>query len=121
VLFAIVFTWQPPHVWAIALYRRHEYEAAGFPMLPSVIGPHAARRHMLGWAIVLVPVSLLPWLGGVAGPLYAAAAVLAGAGFVARIVAALRADDAAADRRVFRASLVHLALVFGTLLVDLRL
>ncbi len=121
VLFAIVFTWQPPHVWAITLYRRREYEAAGFPMLPSVIGPRAARRHMLGWAIALVGVTMLPWLGGVAGPLYAAAAALAGAGFVARILAAMRADDAAADRRVFRASLTHLALVFGTLLADLSL
>jgi protoheme IX farnesyltransferase len=119
VLFAIVFTWQPPHVWAIALYRRDEYAAAGFPMLPAVIGPRAARRHMLGWALVLVAVTLLPWVGGVAGPRYAIAALVAGAGFVARIVAAMRADDPAADRRVFRASLLQLVVVFVALLADL--
>ncbi|MEB2344949.1 MAG: heme o synthase [Deltaproteobacteria bacterium] len=119
VLFAIVFTWQPPHVWAIALYRRDEYAAAGFPMLPAVKGARVARRHMLGWALVLVAVTLLPCLGGVAGPWYALAALAAGAFFVARIAAAICACDPAADRRAFRASLVQLAVVFAALLADL--
>lgn len=121
VLFAIVFTWQPPHVWAIALYRRDEYAAAGFPMLPAVKGAHVARRHQLIWALVLVAVTLLPFTGGVAGPTYALAALAAGALFVARIVQAMRADDPATDRRVFRASLVQLAVVFVALLADLAI
>lgn len=121
VLFAIVFTWQPPHVWAIALYRRDEYAAAGFPMLPAVKGVRAARRHMLGWALVLVAVTLLPAVGGVAGPTYTIAALAAGSFFMARIVAAMRADDPVADRRVFRASLVQLAVVFVALLAGLTI
>jgi len=88
-------------------------------MLPAVRGAHAARRPMLAWALVLVAVTLLPFVGGVAGPGYAIPALAAGAGFVAWIVAAIRADRPAADRRVFRASLVQLAVVFVALLADL--
>ena len=51
VLFLIVFVWTPPHFWAIALYRKREYAAAGFPMLPNVGGDRATRRQMLGYAI----------------------------------------------------------------------
>ena len=57
VLFGIVFFWQPPHVWAIALYRKADYEAAGIPMLPSVIGDQPTRRRMLLCTIGLVPVT----------------------------------------------------------------
>ena len=92
VLFAIVFLWQPPHVWAIALYRKAEYAAAGFPMLPARVGNRATRRWMLAFAIALVPVTLLPWFGGALGPGYATIAAAGGACFMASIVAAQRAD-----------------------------
>lgn len=119
VLFAIVFTWQPPHVWAIALYRRRDYEAAGIPMLPSVIGEEATRRRMLAYAVGLVPVTLGPWALGFAGPFYLAVALGANAWFVASIVRLLRARDDAAAQRVFRVSLVLLFALFLALNVDL--
>ena len=118
VLFAMVFLWQPPHFWAIVLSRREEYEAAGFPMLPSVVGAAATRRQMLLWALALVPVSLLPCAAGTIGPLYAATAVVGGGLFVASILHAMRLRTREADRRVFRVSIPYLALLFAALLVE---
>ncbi len=112
VLWAIVFAWQPPHVWSIALYRRDEYAAAGFRMLPQVVGARGTRVRQLVWAIALVPVSLLPAASGALGGFYAAVALSAGVGYCAAIARALRSDDAADDRRVFRVSLLHLASLF---------
>jgi protoheme IX farnesyltransferase len=119
VLFAIVFLWQPPHVWAIALYRKAEYAAAGFPMLPARAGNRATRRWMLAFAIALVPVTLLPWFGGALGPGYATVAAAGGACFMVSIVAAQRADRDAADRRVFVVSLGYLAALFLAMLAEL--
>jgi protoheme IX farnesyltransferase len=121
VLFAIVFMWTPPHFWAIALYRKREYAAAGFPMLPAVVGDAATRRRMLAYALALIPLTLLPWLGGVLGPAYAAVALLAGAWFVGSILRAMRGQTTRADRRVFAVSIQYLALLFGAMLAELAL
>lgn len=121
VLFAIIFLWTPPHFWAIALYRRKEYEAAGFPMLPCVVGDAATRRRMLGYTLILVPVTLLPWLGGELSLAYAATAVLAGAGFIASIARAMRLADRQQDRRVFAASILYLSALFTEMLVELAI
>ena len=118
-LFAIVFFWQPPHVWAIALYRKRDYEAAGIPMLPSVIGDEATRWRMLWYGIGLVPVTLAPWALGFVGPFYLAVALGMNAWFVASILRLLRARDDAAAQRVFRVSLAFLFALFLALNVDL--
>jgi len=120
-LFAIVFFWQPPHVWAIALYRRDDYAAAGIRMLPAVVGEEATRRRMVFYTVGLVLVTLLPGVLGLFGPLYLAAAGVLGAWFLwsgIRLVRA-RSDDAA--RAVFRDSLVYLALLYAAMLLDLLL
>lgn len=121
VLFAIVFLWQPPHVWAIALYRKAEYEAAGIPMMPAAVGERGTRWRMLAWAAALVPVTLLPWMGGVLGTAYAVAALAGGALFIGSILVAIRAEDPRADRRVFIASLFYLATLFGAMLAEVVL
>jgi protoheme IX farnesyltransferase len=121
VLFAIIFLWTPPHFWAIALYRKKEYEAAGFPMMPSVIGNAACRRQMLGYALVLIPVTLLPWLGGALGVGYALVALAGGGWFVWEIGRAMRLRCDEQDRRVFVTSLVYLSTLFGAMLVELAL
>jgi protoheme IX farnesyltransferase len=115
----MVFLWQPPHVWSIALFRRHDYAAAGLPMMPAVVGDRTVRRWMLAWALVLLPVSLLPWWAGVLGPVYAVTALAAGLVFVVAIGRSMRDGHARSDRRVFAASLLHLMLVFGAMLVEL--
>jgi protoheme IX farnesyltransferase len=121
VLFAIVFLWTPPHFWAIALYRKKEYAAAGFPMMPAVVGDAATRRRMLLYALLLIPTSLFPWLGGALGAHYAATALAAGAWFVASILRSMRAASSREDRRVFLVSIAYLTVLFAAMLADLAL
>jgi protoheme IX farnesyltransferase len=120
-LFAIVFFWQPPHVWAIALYRKDDYRAAGIPMPPEVIGDEATRRRVVAYTAGLLPVTLAPWLLGLVGPIYFAIACPMGLWFLYRAVRLFqeRTDDAA--RGVFRVSLVFLAAVFMAMLLDLTI
>jgi protoheme IX farnesyltransferase len=118
-LFAIVFFWQPPHVWAIALYRKADYEAAGIPMLPSVIGDQPARRRMLLCTIGLVPVTLAPVALGLLGPIYLAVALGMNVWFVASAVRVLREQTDEAARRMFRVSLAYLFSLFLAMNVEL--
>jgi protoheme IX farnesyltransferase len=107
-LFAIVFFWQPPHVWAIALYRKGDYAAAGIPMLPAVVGEHPTRWWMLWCTLALVPVTLAPVALGLFGHLYLAVALAGNAWFVASTLRLLRERSDAAARRTFRVSLAYL-------------
>jgi protoheme IX farnesyltransferase len=120
-LFSIVFVWTPPHFWAIALYRKREYAAAGFPMLPIVLGDRATRKRMLAYAIALIPITLLPWLGGELSGVYALTAAIAGGAFVSSIARAIREESSRQDRRVFRVSIFYLFAIFGEMLVELTL
>lgn len=120
-LFAIIFVWQPPHFWAIALYRRREYEAAGFPLLSARIGEDATRARILYWVAGLIPLTLLPVAASPLGRVYAAAALVLGLWFLLHAVRLRqRADDAAA-RRFFRVSLVYLMGIFACMILDLAL
>jgi heme o synthase len=121
-LFLIIFLWTPPHFWALSLLRSGEYARAGVPMLPVVAGRAETRRQILLYTLVLVPVSLAPWLFGYAGLVYGVAAVLAGALLALlawRVWAAAegRATDLAA-RRLFGFSILYLFALFASLLVD---
>ena len=120
-LFGIVFFWQPPHVWAIALYRKDDYESAGIPMLPSVIGDQPTRWRMLGWTLGLVPVAVAPAVLGLLGPLYGVVALVLCAWFVVEAVRVLRERSDAAARRMFRCSLAVLFGLFLAMLMDLAL
>jgi protoheme IX farnesyltransferase len=118
-LFAIVFFWQPPHVWAIALYRKDDYKAAGIPMPPEVIGDEATRRRVVAYTAGLLPVTLAPYFLGLLGPIYFGFACPVGLWFLYRSYRLFqeRTDDAA--RGVFRVSLVFLGTVFAAMLLDL--
>jgi len=119
VVFAIVFLWQPPHVWAIGLYRREEYAAAGFPILPVVRDAAYTRRRMLAWSVVLLPVTLLPSLLGPLGWLYGATAGIGATAYVVSIAWAQRVDCPAGDRRVFTVSRAMLSLLCVAMASDL--
>ena len=120
-LFAIVFFWQPPHVWAIALYRKADYARAGIPMLPSVIGDDATRRGMLWCTFGLVPVSLAPWALGLLGTPYLAVALGMNAWFVASALRTLREATPEAARRTFHVSLAYLFSLFLAMNLELLL
>ncbi len=120
-LFAIVFFWQPPHVWAIALFRKADYAAAGIPMLPNEIGDQPTRWRMLGYSLALVPVTLAPLPLGLLGPLYGGVAAALGLWFVWHSVRVIREQTDAAARRMFGVSLVYLFALFLAMLVDFAL
>jgi protoheme IX farnesyltransferase len=118
ILFAIIFLWQPPHVWAIALFRKSDYERAGIPMLPSVIGDQPTRWRMLWYTLGLVPVTLAPVPLGLLGGVYLAAALVLDGWFVWHAVRVLRERSDAAARRLFHVSLVYLFALFLVMLID---
>ncbi len=128
-LFAIIFLWQLPHFLAIAVIYREDYARGGFPMLPVIDGtgrdePGAGRatvRQLMATSLALLPVSLLPWLEGAAGPLYFAGTLLAGLALAAAAFRYARRPELPAARRVFYISLLYLPAVFILLMMDGRL
>ena len=118
-LFAIVFYWTPPHFWALALMKREEYAKAGIPMMPVVQGAHRTKVQMLGYTIMLVPLTLLPWLSGTQGAIYAGAALLLGARLLWYCVKLLREPERSGlPWKMYRFSLGYLALLFVAMGVD---
>ena len=117
-LFAIIFFWTPPHFWALSLYRSGEYAAAGVPMLPVVAGPGETKKQMLLYTFVLWPVSLSPWLLGLAGPVYAALVGVLSLAFTGTAIAVWRDRTDRAARHMFAFSLLYLFLIFTVLLAD---
>src|SRR5579872_6429844 len=117
-LFAIIFFWTPPHFWALSLYRAGEYERAGVPMLPVVSGTRETKRQMLLYTLVLWPVTLAPWLLGIAGPAYAACAAGLSLLFTGTAVQVWRDGTDRSARQMFQFSLLYLFLIFSLLLLD---
>jgi heme o synthase len=121
ILFAIVFVWTPPHFWALALRYRGDYAAAGIPMLPVVRGAGETRRQILLYSMVLFGTSLLLVPFGQMGAVYAAAAIVLGGWFVMRALRLWRSASPVDSMRLFRFSIVYLALLFGAVAVDAAL
>jgi protoheme IX farnesyltransferase len=117
-LFAIIFFWTPPHFWALSLYRVDDYAAAGVPMLPVVSGSRETKRQILLYTLVLWPVTVGPWLLGIAGDLYATGALLLNAVFTGTAIQVCRDDSDRSARWMFAFSLLYLFLIFSLLLVD---
>jgi protoheme IX farnesyltransferase len=121
ILFAIVFVWTPPHFWALALRYSGDYAAAGIPMLPVVRGAGETRRQILLYSLVLFGTSLLLVPFGRMGAVYAAAAIVLGGWFVMRALRLWRSASPVDSMRLFRFSIVYLALLFGAVAVDAAL
>jgi protoheme IX farnesyltransferase len=118
-LFLIIFAWTPPHFWALAIARRDDYARAGIPMLPVAYGIEFTRLHILLYTIILVIVTLLPYLTGMTGLIYLAVAAVLGAGFLRHAVALRRASaPPELPMKVFRFSINYLMLLFAALLID---
>ncbi|MCU0756549.1 MAG: heme o synthase [Xanthomonadales bacterium] len=117
-LFLIIFIWTPPHFWALAIYRRADYEAVDIPMLPVVYGVEYTRQHVLYYTVLLFLVTLLPWLTGMCGLFYLGGAVVLGLGFLWHAVRLLNPPDELYAMKVFNYSVVYLMMLFVFLLVD---
>jgi heme o synthase len=114
----IIFLWTPPHFWALALYRAEDYRKSGLPMLPVTHGAEFTRLHVLLYTLVLFAGALLPFVSGMSGAIYLAAAVALNAVFVGYAWRLWRDYSDALARKTFRYSIVYLSLLFAALLVD---
>ena len=117
-LFLIIFAWTPPHFWALALYRREEYAQAGLPMLPVTHGEAYTRLHVLLYTLLLLAVTLLPVVTGMAGWIYLVGALVLGARFIQYGWRLYRHYSDALAKETFRYSIWYLSLLFAVMLVD---
>jgi heme o synthase len=118
ILALIIFLWTPPHFWALALYRTEDYRRAGLPMLPVTHGAEFTRLHVFLYTLVLFAATLLPFVSGMSGVVYLAAAVVLGVLFCRYGWRLWRDYSDALARKTFRFSIWHLSLLFAALLLD---
>jgi protoheme IX farnesyltransferase len=118
-LFLIIFTWTPPHFWALAIARKEDYAKVGIPMLPVTHGDAYTRLNILLYTILMLLVTVVPYLIGMSGLVYLAAAVISGAYFLYYAVAMMRdQDNKSLPIQMFKYSITYLAILFAALLVD---
>jgi len=117
-LFLIIFIWTPPHFWALAIARRDEYAKAGIPMLPVTHGIPYTRLQVLLYTVLLVLVTLMPWISGMSGLIYLAAVLVLNARFLYYAFALKLTDRAELPMKIFRFSISYLMWLFIALLVD---
>jgi len=117
-LFLIIFVWTPPHFWALAIARRDDYARAGIPMLPVTHGVEFTRLQVLLYTVLLVVVTLLPYLTRMSGLVYLSAALVLDAGFLYYALILKISARAELPMRVFRFSVRYLMWLFAALLID---
>ena len=117
-LVLIIFTWTPPHFWALALYRRADYEKSGLPMLPVTHGERFTLLHILLYTLIMIAATILPFVYAMSGYIYLVSALLLGAGFLWYAWRLYRNYSDALARSMFKFSILYLSLLFAALLVD---
>jgi len=117
-LFLIVFIWTPPHFWALAIARKEDYEKVGVPMLPVTHGNEFTRQYILLYTILLVLVTILPYLSGMSGLIYLATALALGGRFLVYAIQLRKDDGLDLPMQVFRFSINYLMFLFVALLLD---
>jgi protoheme IX farnesyltransferase len=122
-LFALIFLWTPPHFWALSLFVRSDYTAAGVPMLPVVAGARATRIQILLYTLPMAAAAIAPWPLGLAGAVYGLAASGLSFAFLVlalRVLANKAAEPAGMkpEKNLFAFSILYLFAIFGALVVD---
>ncbi len=118
-LFLIIFVWTPPHFWALAIARKDEYAKVGIPMLPVTHGEDFTRLNILLYTILLAAITIVPYLTGMSGLIYLAAALVLDAMFLWHAVQMRRyPDDVDRAMQTFRFSITYLGFLFAALLID---
>lgn len=117
-LVLIIFTWTPPHFWALAIYRHNDYKDAKIPMMPVTHGIAFTKLNILLYTVLLIAVSMMPFAVGMSGALYAVFALALGLRFLYWSVKLYKTEKAVLAMQTFRYSIVYLMLLFIVLLVD---
>jgi protoheme IX farnesyltransferase len=125
VLFLIIFLWTPPHFWALALFKKGDYDHAGIPMMPNVAGEASTKRQIFAYSVLIAPVGVLPWVFGYAGAFYGIVSTVLGAGFLWyawKVLVMPSADTGMKPAKaLFGYSLLYLFGIFAALLADVVL
>jgi protoheme IX farnesyltransferase len=117
-LVLIIFAWTPPHFWALAVHRKDDYAKADIPMLPVTHGEHYTKLHIVLYTILMILVTLLPYITGMFHWLYLAGALLLGAGFLYWSLVMLFNKHPNAPMETFKYSITYLMALFGVMLLD---
>ncbi|MCU7931842.1 MAG: heme o synthase [Candidatus Thiodiazotropha sp. (ex Codakia rugifera)] len=117
-LLLIVFVWTPPHFWPLAIHRRDDYAKADVPMLPVTHGIEFTKQQIMIYSIMLLAVSLLPFVIHMSGYLYLVGALLLGCGFIYHAYKLLRSEGREHAMKTFAFSILYLSLLFTLLLAD---
>lgn len=118
ILFLIIFIWTPPHFWALAIARKDDYAKADIPMLPVTHGTAFTRQFILLYTILLVLITIMPYLSGMSGLIYLATALWLGARFLYFAVRLKASEAGGLPMRVFKYSINYLMILFAALLID---
>jgi len=117
-LFLIIFIWTPPHFWALAIAKREEYAKASIPMLPVTHGAEYTRLQVLLYTILLLNVTLLPYLTGMSGLIYLATVIPLNLGFLYFAIQMIITKEDRIAMKTFGFSIIYLTGIFSTLLID---
>lgn len=117
-LFLIIFTWTPPHFWALAIARKGDYANARIPMLPVTHGETLTKSFIVYYTVLLIIVTLLPYLTGMSGVLYLCGAVVLGLGFLYYAIRLKLSPEADTGMKTFAYSISYLTALFSFLLID---
>ena len=118
ILVLIIFAWTPPHFWALAIHRKEEYAKTGIPMLPVTHGEFVTKVYIIIYTVILLVVSVFPYLSGMSGPLYLVAALGLGIVFLAWSLLLMFRPQPKTAMETFRYSIIYLAVLFVALLTD---
>jgi len=117
-LFLIVFTWTPPHFWALAIAKKDDYARVGIPMLPVTHGEAFTRQYILLYTVLMLLVTIIPYLSGMSGLIYLAAAIGLGGRFLYYAIKMKSDTSVELPMQVFRFSINYLMFLFMALLID---
>jgi len=117
-LVLIIFVWTPPHFWALALYRREDYQNSELPMLPNTHGEQYTLLHIVLYTLIMFAASILPYVYGMSGLLYLISAIILGGIFLSYAVKLYFNYSDALAKKTFKYSIWYLSLLFVALLID---
>jgi protoheme IX farnesyltransferase len=117
-LVLIIFAWTPPHFWALALYRREDYEKSGLPMLPNTHGEKFTLLHIILYTMILLAASILPYVYQMSGYLYLVSALILGGVFLWYSVKLYYNYSDQLAKKTFKYSIIYLSILFLALLAD---
>jgi protoheme IX farnesyltransferase len=118
ILFLIIFAWTPPHFWALAIARKDEYAKVEIPMLPVTHGVEFTRRFILLYTVILILITIMPYLSGMSGLIYLATALILGGRFLWYALRLKTDDTPKLPMQMFKFSITYLMVLFAALLLD---